>query len=343
MISLGIREQLVGLAVVCAIPGALGLGLYAYSDWSTAIDMAQSRSYAVAKRVAASLDGGFNEYDYLLGQLASRPQTRSLDKAHCDPLLIALPSLRPELTALTVRELDSSLVCSSLTQATARLGAEDAALAAKGAGSGGLKVVGVTRGEVSGRLVARMTYPVRNAAGAIAAELLAPLDLRSYGQRVMSDLPDNIRVAVIDPAGTILMRSRAAEPWEGRPMPEGLWKRDDRREARIRDGDRIGAFVTVPVTGWVVSASLSEEGVLAAHRATALVATSAALACFALALFGAWLIGRSIARPVEGLVDIGVRFSNGGTSARAVESGPRELRRLVRSFNALLDQLEPRA
>ncbi|CAE6840856.1 hypothetical protein R69746_08459 [Paraburkholderia aspalathi] len=348
MYFLRIRVQLVALAVVCATPGAIGLGLYAYNDRAAAVDAAQSRSYAIAKRVASSMDGGFREYDYLLSQLAGRPRTRELNSNRCDPLLLDLPSLRPELTALTVRDLDSNLICSSLAHPTSKLDAKEAELARKGVLMASMRVVSIARGEVSGRLVARMTYPVRNATGVISGELLAPLDLLTYGERILSDLPDNVRVVVVDRAGAILMRSRSARSWEGRPVPTELWKVDDRQEAMVqtRDaegGKRIGAYVTVTETGWVVSSSLSETEVLAPHRTAALVATIAAMSCFAVAILGARVIGRSIAQPVERLIDVSERFAQGGTSARASESGPREIRELTRRLNALLDHFESRA
>jgi len=344
MFSLGVRTQLIGLAVVCAIPGALGLGLFAVNDWKGAIDTAHSRSHAVAKRVASSLDSGFREYEFLLGQLANRPRVRELSTGGCDPLIREYPPLHPELTAITLRDLDSNLICSSLASATETLNPKEAVLAAEGARTGRFKVVAITRGEVSGRLVARMAHPVRNRQGTIAGVLLAPLDLRRYGERMLSDLPENIAVSVVDEDGNILMRSPSAKAWEGKPLPEQLRKLDDRREGLVRAQDvegvpRIGAYVTVPASRWVVAVSMSEEEVLEPHRIATALAALGALSCFAVAMLGAWAIGRSIAAPVERLIAVTERFASGGTSARSTESGPREIRKLIRYINGLFDRI----
>ncbi len=347
MLSLGIRAQLLALAVVCAIPGALGLGLYAATAWSNAVGTAQTRSYAVSKRVAATVDRGFSDYESLLNQLATRPRVRALNPADCDPLIRDYLPLHPELTAIALRDLDSKLICSSLANATRTLNPKEAALAAEGARTGAFKVVAVTRGEVTGRLVARMTYPVRNAEGVVTAELLAPLDLRTFGERVLSDLPENIVVTVVDEAGNILLRSRSARDWEGRPVPEPLWKLHDHREGHVRGVDvegvpRIGAYVTVPATRWIVAARMSDAAALGPHRAATAVAALAGLACFAVAALAAWAIGRNISLPLHRLTVVTERFVAGGTSARAAEGGPREIRKLIRSVNGLLDSMAPR-
>ncbi|WP_082536203.1 MULTISPECIES: cache domain-containing protein [unclassified Roseateles] len=347
MLSLGVRAQLVGLAVVCAIPGVLGLGLFAVNTWNGAIDTAHVRSQAVATRVASSLDRGFNEYSYLLGQLANRPAVRALNASACDPLIREYPPLHPELTAITLRDLDSNLICTSLANATKTLGPKEAGLAADGARSGAFKVVAVARGEVSGRTVARMVQPVKNAQGVIAAQLLAPLDLRIYGDRILSDLPESIVVSVFDTEGTILMRSRSARAWDGRPVPAALWKVQDRREGRVRAEDvegvpRIGAYVTVPASHWIVAASMSEAEALGPHRVATMLAASAALLCFFVAVLAAWFIGRNVSVSIERLIEVTGRVMSGGTSARAAEGGPREIRKLIRCLNGVFDRIDAR-
>jgi two-component system sensor histidine kinase BaeS len=58
------------------------------------------------------------------------------------------------------------------------------------------------------------------------------------------------------------------------------------------------------------------------------------------ALAGALLLGRHILRPLEGLRSASKRLAAGDLSARAAESGPRELRELSASFNEMAANVE---
>ncbi len=58
------------------------------------------------------------------------------------------------------------------------------------------------------------------------------------------------------------------------------------------------------------------------------------------ALAGALLLGQQILRPLDGLRDASKRLAGGDLSARAQESGPRELQELGASFNEMASNLE---
>jgi two-component system, OmpR family, sensor histidine kinase SaeS len=58
------------------------------------------------------------------------------------------------------------------------------------------------------------------------------------------------------------------------------------------------------------------------------------------ALAGALLLGQQILRPLDGLRDASKRLAGGDLSARAEESGPRELQELGASFNEMASNLE---
>ncbi|HEY7017056.1 MAG TPA: ATP-binding protein [Gaiellaceae bacterium] len=65
-----------------------------------------------------------------------------------------------------------------------------------------------------------------------------------------------------------------------------------------------------------------------------------ALATTLLALAGAILVGRQILRPLDELRSASARLAGGDLSARASESGPRELRELGASFNEMATNVE---
>ena len=65
-----------------------------------------------------------------------------------------------------------------------------------------------------------------------------------------------------------------------------------------------------------------------------------ALASMLVALVGALVVGRQILRPLDGLRSASARLAAGDLSARASESGPRELHELGAAFNEMASNLE---
>jgi signal transduction histidine kinase len=94
------------------------------------------------------------------------------------------------------------------------------------------------------------------------------------------------------------------------------------------------AAVALPLGAVMLGGALMLSSVHDVSVLAALIAASLA------ALVGAWLIGRRLLAPLDGLRRATVRISAGDLGARAPESGPRELQELGRAFNDMARHLE---
>jgi signal transduction histidine kinase len=88
-------------------------------------------------------------------------------------------------------------------------------------------------------------------------------------------------------------------------------------------------LVVVLASGWVMFGMHDDAKILAVSVAGALSA-----------LIGALLLGRWVLRPLERLRAVSARLAAGELTARAPESGPRELRELGASFNEMAAGIE---
>jgi signal transduction histidine kinase len=178
--------------------------------------------------------------------------------------------------------------------------------------------------------------------GVDAAVLAA--DLRRYDELY------GVSVSVVDAAGRPLFGSRdeidtddpgtrstiraalAGRPSEG---PERLWPWEDSplvaAQPVVRDGDVVGAVLSVSPTGQARDRVLDRWLLLAALECVALVG-GAVLAN----RLAAWLL-----RPIERLDGAAHRIADGDLGARVpAGSGPPELRRLGRSFNDMASHVQ---
>src|SRR5690349_101817 len=130
----------------------------------------------------------------------------------------------------------------------------------------------------------------------------------------------------------VVRAALAGRPSEG---PDQIWPWDERPLAAaqpvVRDGDVVGAVVSVSPTGHAREQVLRRWLMLAALEAVALV--GGALLAIRLAV---WLL-----RPIARLDAAAHRIADGDLGARVpAGSGPPELRRLGRSFNDMASHVQ---
>jgi signal transduction histidine kinase len=155
------------------------------------------------------------------------------------------------------------------------------------------------------------------------------------------------RVVVVDGAGRTIADSAAeAEPgtlYATADRPEfaaALSGQIDSRGRRSETLDEELLLVTVPVidqnqvTG-AVRVSASDSEVAARVRESWFRLGAIGLAVIAGGLALAWVLATSLARPVRRLATAADRLGHGDLDARAVPTGPRELRALAASFNRM--------
>ena len=340
---LSIRARLLWLLLAIVSP------LCAMVAWSLAEraqhdrELAYAQVKVLADATAASLGTILRDNEAVLARLAARPLVMALDARRCDPLIAEYVGLHPEYTQLGVRDLQGNLVCSYRPMATMPQQATGSPGFEEALRSGRFNAGGALLGESSGRWVAPLTHPIRDAAGKTSGLVVLPLDLLKLNQRVLGSVPSSAIVAVLDQDFRFLARSTEPGKWIGKPLAPALADiYRGRAEGYDRAPDatgtmRVWAFVGVPGAGWRVSAGLPEDEVLAPGQAllTRSIAIGGGVLLLILAL--AWWLGEAIAQPMRDLAATAAKVARGESAARAHVAGPAEVAEVAREFNRMLD------
>lgn len=198
-------------------------------------------------------------------------------------------------------------------------------------------------GELSGKWVAILTYPIWNERGERSGFVSASIDLLWLNNRLLNAVPKTTVVAVADRQGKFLLRSTDPVAWMGKEGPvalKGILEGQREGFATVTGVDeieRMVAFVTVPSTGWRVVAEVPEADAMAAYRTLRSQVLVIGLMVLLLVLTLAWRIALVISRPMRALAETSMRVAEGDTAARACVAGPIELEAVARQFNRMLD------
>lgn len=303
----------------------------------------------LARITAEKSEVVLDQNEAMLQRLAERPLVRLLDPGRCDPLIDTFTALHRNYTNIGVRDLRANIVCSHIDNPPAQADVLHSPWFVEGIRSDGFTVGDAVLGRPSGRWLSVLTYPIRAADGGVAGLVVLSMDLLKAQRRVMSDLPTEATIALVDRNNAVLMRSADLETWVGRPFLEPFREIPDdvltapegRFPAVGGDGRRwLYSFVTVNRTGWRVFAGLPEDVALADHRLQRDYTFALWLCALALGLVATWGVGRYIARPIHQLAETTRKIASGETSARAEIAGPREIEEVVHDFNRMLDVRE---
>ena len=302
-----------------------------------------SRLSSIAGGRAAFAAHYFEDQKNVLALMAQRPGIRLQNPGQCDPIIKTYPELHPEFTNLALRQLDGVLLCSFLPTTAKTMTA--AAIQMFGVGQDGApaNVSNVLTGPASGRKVISVTHQVLAANGEATAFLVIGNDLLRLNDRMFVGLPQDVTIGIFDRAETLVFRSREPEKWIGQPIApanRGKYNQQLNGQAVITAVDgvrRMYAWTTIPGLGWRVTAGVPEDVAMGPYwkARNGAAVTVAVLLLVAMAL--AYLLARSINRPVSQLAGVTDRMVGGDLSSRAAVSGPRELRALATQFNAMLD------
>ncbi len=342
-----IRAHLVALALAAVVPLAAAAGYVIVDRYRESRSQAEGELRNLAAITANNLDREVAESERLLKVLAQRPLVAALDPQRCDPFLAEFLTLHPEFANLLTRTLRGDSVCALLpnvspgeTVATFPWFQEAVRGARVSAGDAFL-------GPSSGRWVSVLTYPLRDAEGAVSGLLVLPLDLMKLQGRTFPAIPGNVVVSVIDAQGRFLMRSADPKQWIGKPVANAQLASTARARGdgtyRVPGVDgitRVIAYQTNPRTGWLVAAGIPEDTLFAPVRDRVVRAILLILATAAFALLLARRFGNAIARPIKSLEAAAERVAGGDLAARASLGGPAELARVADEFNRMLDVRE---
>ena len=258
-----------------------------------------------------------------LAYLAQRPAVRALDRSHCDPLIAGLQGLNPIYTNVILVDLRAEVVCWAREQDSA-----------------GTPVVG----RISGEPTLPLTMPVRNEAGATVGVLNLAASLSRITRLIdRPQLPPGSVITMVSHDGVIIARSLDGDKWLGRDahafesIAAQLAQGQGAHTMRGIDGvERLVAFTTMPESGWLVSAGIPVD-VIMAHYRLALRRILLALAATIVGVAGvAVAIANAIRTPIRSLADAASAVARGETAVRAIESGPIEIATVGHEFNRML-------
>ena len=339
-----IRAQLAALALATVVPLAAAAGYVIVDRYREARSQAETELQNLAATTATNIDREISQSKRLLEVLAKRPLVAALDPARCDPFLAEFLKLHPEFANLVTRTVRGDTVCSLLPQPLSASAAARFPWLQQGIRSGGFAAGDAFLGTASRRWVSVLTYPLRDADGAIAGLLALPLDLLKLQSRMLPAIPGDVVVSVIDTQGRILMRSADPDRWIGRRGADAQAASDDLEGTyRVSSVDGVARFIAYqrsPLTGWLVTVGIPEDTLFAPVRYRIMKAIALVLATLAFALMLARRFGNAIARPIQSLEATVEKVADGDLGARAPLGGPDELAKVSREFNRMLDVRE---
>jgi len=341
----GLRAWLFALVAATVLPGAAAMVWLGIASEQAAVREGVSHSEALAINTARRADRSLQEAQEVLEALAGRPLIRSLDAAHCDPILGELRALHLLYTSVDVADASGHVVCSTpplplppgFTHAGSTWMREVIERKVFTLGD-------PQRGLTSARWVAALASPILGAGRATGAVVFA-LDLLEFGGRIHPDDAQAARASVVNQQGILIARS-------GANAAQLLGQRDEDEHAvgqaitapigSIVRPDRTGVrriYGIAPIAGgrWRAVVSVPEDLVLGPARARARAALRLGLLAVLLVSVAAYWLSRRLARPILALTEVAKTAAGGTLLARVPEEGPREVRDAMARFNELLE------
>jgi PAS domain S-box-containing protein len=300
----------------------------------------------LAQDAAARITAHLREAEETLGRLAERPLVKALDPRQCDPIVAEFVRLNPDYTTLGIRDRQGSIVCSYLPKPIPQLNVGDFPWFEEGLRAGRFTVGDAFLGRQTGRWVSVLTYPVRDDAKALIGLLVLPIDLARLNERLLTGVPEEAVVAVVDRKRAVVLRSSDFASFVGKSAPA----RAEDATRGVREGflstmgldgvQRLYAFVTLPGIEWRIVAGVAEAQAFAGYRTRLRRSLVVSLAVLLLGLGLAWRIAASIAQPIAGLARTSARIASGDRGARAEVAGLPEIATVALRFNRMLDALD---
>lgn len=338
-----LTAQLLIVTLAVAVPMA---GLAAYlivADRNEARAQAAAAVREIARDVAADAAAFLARSEERARYVAARPAVRAMDPQRCDPLIYDMPLMSAAYSGAVLVDLRGRVLCWSFAEDPAGADYADREWFRAAASSASFQVGAPLLGRASAELVVPMTVPVLDAAGALSGILLLGVRTREFSRLVTNRaLPGGSALSVVSADGTIIARSLDADYWPGRDAREipalaaGLAQRDGVSILPGVEGTaRLHAFTTMPSTGWLVSAAIPMDAVMAASNERMTQSALATGLVFAAVLAAALGLSARIRRPIRSLAAAAHAVARGEYQTRAAESGPAEIAAVAAEFNRM--------
>ncbi|AEG91637.1 PAS domain-containing protein [Ramlibacter tataouinensis] len=353
---LSLSGRLMLLVLAAILPLVAQLVWSALRDAGNARLQAQEQLRLTATLVAAHQERLIDSAQHLLGAISAMPQIRSLDRKVCGEYLGQLRGRYPVYANIGLLDTRGDVICHAMGQ-PGSFNSADRDYFQRILAEPRFTVGSVVVGRASGRPVIPVGLPILDGERLLAIAF-ASLDLgRADDLLTQTDLPDGVRLVVVDRQATVLM--------EGPLRPDrAVGRRLNNQATRAAvqamqpgvgealdsaGNPRIYAFApTRGVNGekYLVIASVDAErvtgGAFAGLRKELLVVGASLLASLGLA---AWLGRRFIVRPAGHIVDAARQLEQGRLDARVPTSAGTqrsELALIASSFNLMADSLQAR-
>jgi PAS domain S-box-containing protein len=343
---LGVRAHAFLLVLAVAAPlGALlvtALRQIAVQDEENAAAAVRQ----VARTAAAEADLFLGEARAELDQIATRPGIRVVDSARCEAALSDSAAARSGVLRLLLVDLAGRAVCrTTALPGDPRAYAQRPWFNAIVHGGARYAVDAPRRSRVDQRWVVTLAVPVRRADGTVAGVLAGALDLARLPTPDVGreELPASSAVDLVD-RRALLVAGSAGTTAVGTRLNGGLVQQILAGHGGVVRGasydgvDKVVGYAPLATAPWVAMVSTPADAVLAESRRSAMDNMLAVAAILGAILLGAALVARRMLRPIDSIADVAHRVAGGDLSARARETGPRELADIAREVNRMLEQ-----
>jgi signal transduction histidine kinase len=200
------------------------------------------------------------------------------------------------------------------------------------------------RGQITGRWVCVLGYPIQNELGEIAGVLGMSVDLERFQPSASAlSLPPNSTIAIVDQDGTVVAGSCESQNWVGKGARRSevvnyvLSHIEGNVTAREMDGvERIHGYTILPNVGWHIYVGIPTEFAYATSRANALRAGLAATAVVGFIVLLVLLVGALINEPILALSRAATIAAEGKLDTTLPVSGPKEIARVAEEFNRMV-------
>jgi C4-dicarboxylate-specific signal transduction histidine kinase len=212
-----IRRQVLAITCLLLVPFAIAS---AWSANQTRIEHAEElrqQAASVVVTAAAYLNNYLSGIDSMASALTRHPGVMALDRKQIDPLLEAVLRDQPLILNIVVTDTEGVYRGSGLPTTVLRTSAAGATYIADVIKSGKPQVSDLLIGQISHEPTVMLSYPVRDASGAMAGVLGMSLNVARL-QTLFSDipLPEGSVVTLSDQASRVVARSRDAELYIGK-------------------------------------------------------------------------------------------------------------------------------
>jgi C4-dicarboxylate-specific signal transduction histidine kinase len=333
-----IRRQVVAITCALLAPFIVAAMWSGYRSRIEHADELRDQAASVASTAGAYLNTYLTGLDSMSSALARHPAVMTLDRAQCDPLFEAVLRDQPLILNIVASDLVGIVKGSGVAATPERLSTAAMPYAAETIRTGRPQVSDLMTGRISNQPTIVLSYPIRNAQGALVGVLGLGLNLTRL-QTLFSDipLPNGSVVTLSDKASRVLARSRDAELYIGKSAdPHPAAPRDVAR-TQLRTGlDNVPRFygnALVARGPWTLSVGIPVS--VAAERVAPLYQRNLAIVAITITAVLLLSLGlsTSMSRGVDTLRAAVQRIADGDLSPPERTPLPnRELTQLQESF-----------